>query len=203
MKLAIATSALLFVAWILLLLVSLSTPILKDVALVKVHTVYHFREISGSVVDHDLYVKFGIWGRCFKMDIADWTCRKSTEQTGIDSTLERALVVHPVACTLVFVAFVVSLCILRCKDRGFTGRQALLIVGSVMTPAVLTTILGIMDVVWVSKFQQLVNSDAIESYEFGNAIWMSVGAAVVLWCSSLSGCIHAFKQSRYAHERKL
>ncbi|KAE9399300.1 hypothetical protein BT96DRAFT_965690 [Gymnopus androsaceus JB14] len=161
----IITPSLLFVAFLLLLLVTLSVPIIKTIYLfnlsANVSTV--LESASGSV-------KFGVFGYCtsgidvggiisdsvtpaecskahlgytFDSTVASALHLNSNELVNIISkTTTAALVLHPIACALTFVTF------LHVKN----------------------------------------DTDGDITLNWGNAVWMALGATIALWLAMLGAC---------------
>jgi len=209
----IITPSLLFVAFLLLLLVTLSVPIIKTIYLfnlsANVSTV--LESASGSV-------KFGVFGYCtsgidvggiisdsvtpaecskahlgytFDSTVASALHLDSNELVNIISkTTTAALVLHPIACALTFVTFLVSLFMLRRGTNGTARLPSLLTLGFGMLATLLTTIVFLIDVILVAVVRKHVKNDTDGdiTLNWGNAVWMALGATIALWLAMLGAC---------------
>jgi len=132
-----------FLATLLLLLVSLSVPIIKSIALFDLSISYR----SSSLIDSGInaVVEFGVWGYChsaievsflgtgtqtrptcsapklgYQFDSATAHALKLDDLTNIVSkALTTALVLHPVVCGLAFISFALTLFALFRRWRHF------------------------------------------------------------------------------------
>jgi len=210
--LAALTPFLLFVAFLLLLLVSLSVPIIKSIYLFRLAA-----NVSASLfrAGASTSVTFGVWGYCssgvdvvvvginhdsagecskahlgytFNKTVGD-ALHISGFENLISRTLTAALVLHPVACGLTFLAFVISLAMLR---RGTTGSRiaSTLTLATAGLAALITTIIFLIDVILVAVVRKRVNdhSNGDVTLNWGNAVWMTLGATVALWGSLAGAC---------------
>jgi len=210
---AALTPLLLFVAFILLLLVSLSVPIIKTVYLL------HITVNVGSSLLHsgvNAGVKFGVWGyctdstetsvvgidhsskgECSKAALGytfDNSVSEALHVSGLENTISRtlsaALVLHPIACALTFITLVVSLSMLR---RGYSGTASR--VSSVVTLVIasfattITIIVFLIDVIFVAIVRNKVKDKSHDlQINWGNAVWMTLGATIALLISSFGAC---------------
>ncbi|KAL1667735.1 actin cortical patch SUR7/pH-response regulator pali [Schizophyllum commune] len=204
-----------FPAFILLLLVSLSTPIIKSIHLFSVTS-----ELSTNVFGADVgvsgYANFGVWGYCtsnieISVDNAstdtgevcsetklgytfDQTVMEALGVSDLQDTISKvttaALVLHPIACGLTFLAFLVSV-LMVCRGRD--GPARLPSICSLLWgifAAVLTTAVFLIDIIFVAIVRNKVRdkSDDQVDLHFDAAIWMVLAAAVALWISLIGGC---------------
>ncbi|KAG7092349.1 hypothetical protein E1B28_008709 [Marasmius oreades] len=213
MILLLLTPALLFIAFLLLLLISLSVPIIK--------TIYLFRLATSATSDllrsgASGAVDFGVWGYCadaiavsvfgFDRD-ASAQCSDRHLGYGFDSTVARilrvedfndiitktttaALVLHPIACGLTFLTLLVSLFMLRRGSNGTSRFPSLLTLGIGILTALLTTIVFLIDVIFVAVIRGRVNdrTDGEVTLGYGNAVWMALGAALAIWLAMVGAC---------------
>ncbi|RDB21279.1 hypothetical protein Hypma_011514 [Hypsizygus marmoreus] len=207
--LAALTPVLIFVAFLLLLLVSLSAPIIKSIFLFRLTA-----NIGSSLLNTGASgsVAFGVWGYCISaIDISivgidhSTTARCSSTRLGytfdqtvadalhaddlqnlISRTTTGALVLHPIVAALIFIAFLASLFALR---RGtFTSRiPAILAFALVAIP---TTVVFLIDLIFVALVRHKVRdvSNGGVDLVWGNAVWMTLGATVALWLAMVSSC---------------
>ncbi|KIM49221.1 hypothetical protein M413DRAFT_438387 [Hebeloma cylindrosporum] len=210
---ALLTPVLLLIAFILLLLVSLSAPIIKSIYLFRLSA-----NVSSTLFRSgaSASVNFGVWGYCIsaiKVAVAgisrskDGRCSKAHLGYTIDSTVAdalnadglldlisrtttAALVLHPLAAGLTFLTLLISLFILK---RGSNGTSRLpsfvtLAIGSLA--AFLTTVVFLIDVILVAVIRKRVRkaTDGDIDLVWGNAVWMVLGAAVASWASMMGAC---------------
>lgn len=211
---AIFTPLLLFIAFILLLLVSLSIPIIKTIYLFSLSA-----HVSSSLLHSGVSagVKFGVWGyctentdtsvlginhsskgHCSKASLGysfDNTISDALHVSGLEDiisrTLSAALVLHLVACILTFIALVVSLSILRRRNSGTPSRiSSILTLGFASLAAIISSIVFLIDVTFIATVHNKVKKDTDNDLElnWGNAVWMVLGATIVLWISIVGAC---------------
>ncbi|KZS99063.1 hypothetical protein SISNIDRAFT_10670 [Sistotremastrum niveocremeum HHB9708] len=215
---------LVFAAFLLLLLVSLSTPIAKSIDLFSLHAT-----VASSVLGSGIraVATFGVWGYCTSttesvVGVQRTSGRKCTkphlgydfsndvasifdlenDQSAINHAITAALVLHPIACALAFLALLFALARLRSPAHRLLHVAALVLV---VLAALLATVVFLIDVIFValarSKLKTVSHGDLIVSY--GNAVWMALGAAIALWvasvaiCAGLCGCHRPRKSARY------
>ncbi|KZT11246.1 uncharacterized protein LAESUDRAFT_720453 [Laetiporus sulphureus 93-53] len=211
--LAALTPFFLLDAFLLLLLVSLSVPIINIIYLF--HLVGH--DTSGFL-NADGSAWFGVWGYCVSAldvsvlgynDSTGASCSKVTlghdlspavlaalKLTGVNlssGAISRAtsaiLVLHPIACGFAFIPLVSSLFLLRRRpvpgDRVSRCGGIYTLVGSLFA-AVLITIVFLIDVILVAVMRRKVDagSDGALTLNWGNAVWMTLGATVALWLAT-------------------
>ncbi|KAJ3476496.1 hypothetical protein NLI96_g11118 [Meripilus lineatus] len=192
-------SILAFVAFLLLLLVSLSVPIIKSIFLFTL-----FASISSSFLDSGVNgsVRFGVWGYCVSaIDVSvvgigvdhstNVVCTNVTLGYKLDDTVAAALhvddienaisrtitavlVLHPIACALSFLTLLVLLMIRR-NSAALSRPAYLSIVGVAFITALLTTIVFLIDVILVAITRNAVNSDNI-NVGWGNALDTDYGS---------------------------
>ncbi|KAF8921404.1 actin cortical patch SUR7/pH-response regulator pali [Mucidula mucida] len=228
---AFLTPLLFFLAFLLLLLVSLSVPITKTIFLFRLTS-----NISSGLVKSSVSgsATFGVWGYCvsaIEVSIAAFDDSSSafcsSAKLGytfdqnvakalyvlqvcsmhpfkvitisqvddftdlISRTTAAALVLHPVACGLSFLALLVSLFMLRRGDNGGISRVvSLLTLGAGLLSAILTTIVFLIDVIMVAVIRNKVHdhSDGDLEMNWGNAVWMALGATIALWLAMAGSC---------------
>ncbi|KDR81528.1 hypothetical protein GALMADRAFT_239532 [Galerina marginata CBS 339.88] len=212
---------LIFIAFLLLLLVSLSVPIIKSIDLFRLSA-----NVSSSIFNSgaSASVNFGVWGYCTSaIKVAVLGIDKSTNaqcskthlgytfdstvanalhadkvQNLISRTTTAALVLHPLAAGLAFLTLLISLFILRRGSNGTSRVPSLvtLCVGSLA--AFLATIVFLIDVILVAVARKRVRdaTDGDLNLTWGNAVWMTLGAAVALWLSMIGACCGIFAFGR-------
>ncbi|TFK42679.1 actin cortical patch SUR7/pH-response regulator pali [Crucibulum laeve] len=204
---------LIFIAFILLLLVSLSAPIIKSIFLFRLAA-----NVSSGLLNSNANgkVNFGVWGYCvsaIQVSVAGFDRSRGAQCSGthlgytIDETIASvlnaddirnvlsrtttaALVIHPIACGLTFLTFIISLFILRRGSNGTSRLPSLLTLGVGLTAALLTTVVFLIDVIFVAVVRHRVRdaSDGNLTLTWGNAVWMTLGATVALWLAMVGAC---------------
>jgi len=200
-----------FCTFLLLLLVSLSTPVIPQIFLLSASA-----DISGTVLgvtagSAQETVDFGVWGWCAgeatytllgeTHDLVAAQCSARHLGYTLDPTVQEilqieneeqnaqlvltsittALVLHPIACGLAWLAWMLSLFY---SFRPQPGCFSLcLVLPAASTAGTITTVIFIVDVVFVavvrSKVWDASNGDV--SVSFGNAVWMVLGAMISAW----------------------
>jgi len=214
---AALTPVLVFLAFLLLLLVSLSVPIIKSIYLFRLSANVSsslFRSgVSGSV-------KFGVWGYCvsainvavvgidrttngqcskthlgytFDSTVADALHADELENL-ISRTTTAALVLHPIAAGLAFLTLLISLFILRRGSNGTSRIPSLITLGVGSLATFLTTVVFLIDVIVVAVVRKRVHNatDGDLNLVWGNAVWMTLGATVALWLAMIGACCGVF-----------
>jgi len=209
---AFLTFFFLFAAFVLLLLVSLSVPIIHPIFLFKLAfniSVGAFNANANAAVD------VGLWGYCvsaINANIEGFSDNKgaqcSPSHVGytfepsllnilhintntsniITKAITAALVIHPVACGLTFLAMIFALTI-GCRNvvsRVFSAVTMIL----ALLAALLSTIVFVVDIVFVvltrNRIRDATNGEI--TLNWGNAVWMTLGAAIALWAATVGAC---------------
>ncbi|QRV97970.1 SUR7/Pali family protein [Ceratobasidium sp. AG-Ba] len=191
----------LFTAWLLLLLVSLSLPIIKTIYILEVKA-KNQPEIQTSVATS---IRFGVWGMClgaykFNAGGASWdntgmctapklgytvddAVLQLTGQVGLAKIALKALmgilILHPIACGLVFLSLVASLVTTWFPKRSLNVVSLV----AVILASVAATVVFVVDVVLIPIARAKVEEATKGSLTvvFGNATWMTVAAVALLW----------------------
>ncbi|KAK7693627.1 hypothetical protein QCA50_003196 [Cerrena zonata] len=218
--LAAVTPFLNFVAFLLLLLVSLSTPITKSIYLFQLTAKASSSLFNASA---DGSARFGVWGYCLSaIDVSvlgfnhdssaqcskaklgydfDSNVQKTLRIDGLSDAISRtttaALVLHPIACVLAFLALVTSF-VIRKRDGDVSRLIHLLRLGTGLFAALLTTIVFLIDVIFVAIVRHKVNdaSDGALNFNWGNAVWMALGATIALWAALVGAGVATFHYGR-------
>ncbi|KAI0647186.1 pali-domain-containing protein [Trametes meyenii] len=226
--LAAITPLFLFVAFLLLLLVSLSLPIIKSIFLFRL-----VANSSASFLDSSAsgQVRFGVWGYCtsaITVEVIgvdhetagqcssahlgyqfDPTVAHALHVNGFTDTISRTLsavlVLHPIACALTFLALVASLFITSRRSPYTISRPAALTtLGVGLLAAVITTIIFLVDVIFVAVVRHRINDEShgVLQLSWGNAVWLTLGATIALWGAIVSDCagICGFGRRRFARK---
>jgi len=213
--LAAVTPVLLFVAFLLLLLVSLSVPIAKTIYLFQL-----IANVSSGLLKSGASgsVKFGVWGYCFSgVDVSvlgsqhdtaaecskvklgytfDQTLGSALHISGLENLISRALtvalVLNPVACGLTFLALIVSLGIAR---RGASRAASLSLLAVGILAGLITSIIFFIDIGLVASVRSKVKNDTSGDLQlnWGNAVWMVLVAALAIWASLIGACVGSRK----------
>ncbi|KAF8894553.1 actin cortical patch SUR7/pH-response regulator pali [Infundibulicybe gibba] len=213
----ILTPLLIFIAFLLLLLVSLSAPIIK--------TIYLFR-LSLNLASSGLHsgtsatVSFGLWGYCisnaetviagihragpsqcsprhlgYSIDLTAANAVGFRQlETVISRTTTAAFVIHPIAAAFAFVTLLISLFMLRRGSNGTSRLASIVTLSFGLLTTLLTTIVFLIDVILVAVVRGRVRdiTDGTIDLNWGNAVWMALGAALALWFSMFGACAGTF-----------
>jgi len=179
---------LLFAASILLLITTISAPVVNDIAILKV-------TLTNSSNARHSSVTFGTFGHCV-LDVApassdqDYCSKKKIGYNpalimdGIDSThfntasvdttkaLTRVMVLHPVACGLSFIAFLLAL------GSGFFG--AILAACVAALAWIVTVVVMACDFVLFGIIKNHINKDGSGSHAFYSVGMWTILAAMIL-----------------------
>ncbi|KAJ6455677.1 pali-domain-containing protein [Mycena sanguinolenta] len=204
-----------FIAFLLLLLVTLSVPIIKTIFLFRLTAA-----ASSSLFDSSASasVVFGVWGYCtsgadvsiigLNHDTAgecskrhlgytfDSTVAQVLHVSGLENDISKAstgvLVLHPIAAALAFVTFLISLYMLRRGPNapGTSRLPPLLFMFMGVFTAFLTTVVFLIDCIVVAVVRKSVHkaSDGTLTLAWGNAVWMTLVAAILLWVANVGSC---------------
>ncbi|KAI8998512.1 hypothetical protein BD414DRAFT_512131 [Trametes punicea] len=181
-----ATPFFLFVAFLLLLLLSAKS--------------------SATILDSSASgpVRFGVWGYCTSPITVDTrlgyqfdsNVANALHVSGFTDTISRSLsavlVLHPIACALTFVALVTSLFITSRRSPYTVSRPAALTtLGVALLAAVVTTIIFLLDVIFVAVVRHRIDDEShgVLHLSWGNAVWLTLGATIALWGSIVSDCV--------------
>ncbi|CUA74975.1 hypothetical protein RSOLAG22IIIB_01610 [Rhizoctonia solani] len=212
---------LVFAGFLLLLLVSLSIPIIKTISVLNIaanlQAGFTNSGISGGV-------KFGLWGYCVSEISASVIginrsqpgyCSRTRlgydidnqllELLGLDNLndilsrgLTFVLVLHPIACGLAFLALLFALMLL-CRPARLASVMAL--VFSVLA-AIVATVAFAIDVALTTIAKNKVGdaTDGNLKVTYGAVPWMTLGAMVALWAATVGACCGIFVGGRRRRE---
>ncbi|KAF9780559.1 pali-domain-containing protein [Thelephora terrestris] len=208
-----------FLATLLLLLVSLSVPIIKSIDLFTLSISYG----SGTLINSSInaVMMFGVWGYChssievslfgtgtqtkpscstpklgYQLDSATARALQLADLTNIVSkALTVPLVLHPIACVLAFLSFIVTLFALFRRRRHFEtygterdGRSrftSIITFAIILPAAILTTVVFIVDVVLVAiarnKLRDALDGSRSIQLTWDSGVWMTLVATLALW----------------------
>jgi len=210
---AAITPVLIFIAFLLLLLVSLSAPIIDNIYLFRISA-----NVSSGILNSGASgsVRFGVWGYCASsVNVAIAGLHRSTAsscsktmlgytfdnavsdelhvtrlENVISKTTTAALVLHPIAAGLTFLALLTSLFIFRRGSNGTSRLPSLLTLIIGLFAALLSTIVFLIDVIFVAVIRSKVHNstDGTLNLTWGNGVWMALGATIALWLSMVGAC---------------
>ncbi|TFK54993.1 pali-domain-containing protein [Heliocybe sulcata] len=223
------TPALLFSAFLLLLLVSLSTPIIKTIYIFRLYANVAVTAFNVSADGHS-NARFGVWGYCVDAITVSILGQTETTPAGctprhlgynlngiignilqsrgfnpkvISTALTAVLVLHPIACGLTFLALLTSLALLR--PGTARGASILTLIFGILATLV-TTAAFLIDVIMVAVVRTKVHNETDGDIwlTFGNAIWMTLGATIALWLSLAGACagVCGFGGGRYGRRAR-
>ncbi|KAK7021443.1 actin cortical patch SUR7/pH-response regulator pali [Favolaschia claudopus] len=196
------------VVFLLLLLVSLSTPIIKGIFFLRLSAASSSTLLNSSARNS---VTFGVWGYCasgedirifgINHDAAkncsgrhlgytfDDTLQTTLGVSGfegksVSKALTASLSLHPIAAVLTFILFLISLFILRRNNHVALQSLSLIQFGIGILAAIITTIALLVDCIVVDAARRTI-SGHIVTVTWGNAVWMTLVAAILLWAVNL------------------
>jgi len=207
-------------AFLLLLLVTLSVPIIKSIFLFDIIADDSVGAFDVTVTVKET-VKFGIFGWCSSALTAtvltynfDEPAQCSNVHLGftvspllqealsaineatlvdvIQKALSVVLILHPVACAVTFLALLFSLLAILLTSTRFWDIFST-VVG--FLSATLTTIIFAIDIVFVlvAKSKLREHTDGLASVGWGNAVWLTLAAAICTWVASVGACWGAIR----------
>jgi len=193
-----------FAAFVLLLLVTLSAPIIDAIYLFRLAATTGGAAASGSG-----NVNFGVFGYCINASATTFLGitafsggRCSSPRLGyrLDSTVARVLgagdindvisrvstsvlVLNPIATALTFFAFLLSLFMLRKGANGTSRLPSFLTFAVGVFAALATTAAFIANIAIVALVRNRIRSnyDGSVRFDWGNGVWMTLGATIALW----------------------
>jgi len=200
----LVTPVVLFSAFLLLLLVSLSLPLIKPIYLLQISAKTNDDEPITSIATE---IRFGLWGYCasgYSFSRAkpvfdqNYYCSKAKVGYDIDpvilqliqdnrietilvGSLTYALIIHPIACGLTLLLIIPpTVRLFRDTMPGFVAICTLLL--SIL-PAIITTVIFVIDIVLViiaqSRIDAATGGTLVVSW--GPAVWMTCAAMICLW----------------------
>ncbi|KAJ7273613.1 actin cortical patch SUR7/pH-response regulator pali [Mycena haematopus] len=212
-QLGLLSPVFLFVAFLLLLLVTLSVPIIKTIFLFRLTA-----SASSSLLDSSAgaSVVFGVWGYCTSgVDVSiiginhdtaaqcskrhlgytfDSTVAEVLHVSGLENDVSKALtgvlVLHPIVAAMTFATLLLSLFMLRRGPNGTSRLPSLLALIMGVFTAFLTTVVFLVDCIVVAVVRKKVHkaSDGALNLTWGNAVWMTLVAAILLWIANVGSC---------------
>lgn len=185
---------LLFAAAILLLVTTITAPVIKDLSILKV-MLTNFTDIRNSSVI------FGTFGHCI-LDVPPITTDQdfcyprsigydpasimavidgtgfSTASGDTANALTKVMVLHPVACALAFIAFLLAL------GSGFLGSLLASMVAAVAF--IVTLVVMATDFVWAGIIKNAVNNDGTGSHAYYSVgMWTILAAMILLFFATI------------------
>ncbi|KAG9122008.1 hypothetical protein FRC07_001792 [Ceratobasidium sp. 392] len=212
---------LVFAGFLLLLLVSLSIPIIHSISVLNIAANIQ-AGITGAGISGG--VRFGLWGYCVSAITASFLginrsqpgyCSKSRLGYEVDNQVLQALgldnlsdfithgltfvlVLHPIACGLAFLAFIFAI-MLAFRPARLASVMALIF--SVLA-AIVATVAFAIDVALVTVARNKIAdvSDNRLKITYGAVPWMTLGAMVALWAATVAACCGIFVGGRRRRE---
>jgi len=213
---SISTFVLLFIAFLIFLLVALSTPIIKTIYLLKITASTNPNQPVTSIAT---ILKIGVWGLCAlsgldgpdaagfcigpelgynippdAIAVAGKAGVSSSTVTILLHALVVLLVLHPIAAGLSFITFINSI---------FLGHHAVSIIALIwaVITALVSTVVFAIDLALVIVARSNVKSITVGHFEvtWGNGIWMVLVATILTWVGvillSARACYCCYKPS--------
>jgi len=200
---------LLFAAAVLLLITTISAPVIHDIAIMKVTLTNHSALRNSSVT-------FGTFGHCV-LDVApastdqDYCTGKhigynpalimsdidqtvfNTASTDTTKALTRVMILHPIACGLAFIAFFLAL------GAGVCGAVLAALMAAVTW--IITLVVMACDFVLFGIIKRHVNSDGTGSHAvYSIGMWTLLAAMIALFLGTFVVLFTCF--SARMHERR-
>jgi len=201
---------LLFVSAILILITTISAPVVNDIAILKV-TLTNKSDIRHSSVT------FGTFGHCV-LDVApaqtdqDFCFRKhigynpadimseidgtqfTTAATDSSKALTRVMILHPIACGVAFIAFLLAL------GSGFCGAILAAMVAAVAW--LITLVVMVTDFVLFGIIKRHVNNDGSGSHAtFSVGMWTLLAAMILLFFATFIVLFTCFSSRMHRQDR--
>lgn len=190
---ALFGSFLLFAAFALLLVATISSPVFRQISFLDVY-------------QNGQRTSFGVFGYCvggncsprsLGYDIPGITQNLGGQNWTNDALirLTRALILHPIACGLAFIAFVIAIF----SDRiGYLFSSLITFLAFLVSLVAMAIDFGLFTV--VRNHINETNNTNISS-NFGNAIWLTLAATVILFFATFVvcfSCCTARRKERYS-----
>ncbi|KDN40058.1 hypothetical protein RSAG8_08379, partial [Rhizoctonia solani AG-8 WAC10335] len=213
--------------FLLLLLVSLSMPIIKSISILSITANLQAGFISTGVMGG---IEIGVWGYCvtkispsifgFNLparagrcsptqlgyDLDGWALKKllglHDRQDVISYGLTFVLVLHPIACGFAFLALLFTLILkLPCRPLRFIPTM---ILAFFVLSAIASTVAFAIDLALITSARNKVReaTKGRLAIMYGNIPWMMFGAMVVLWVATLGACCGTSVRSRRPETEK-
>ncbi|BGP37412.1 hypothetical protein JCM10450v2_001322 [Rhodotorula kratochvilovae] len=190
---------LLFAATILLLVSSITSPVINDMPIARA---------TMNVGSNPIKANFGVFGYCLTQDGASDQCTSTqvgyqlpsalislaesagvlsdTEQTAINAVTS-ALILHPIACGVSFFAFLIA----ACSDRlGFICASLIATLAAAL--ALVAMILDLVLVAVVRKWFDRNSLDGVVDVSYSVGTWTTVAAFACLFVgvfTTLCACV--------------
>jgi len=196
---------LLFAAAVLLLVTTITAPVIKDLPILKV-MLTNFTDIRNSSVI------FGTFGHCI-LDVPPITTdqdfcfpktvgyQPASIMAAIDGTgfstasgdtadaLTRVMILHPIACGLAFIAFLLAI------GAGVIGSLFASMISAVAF--IITLVVMATDFVWAGIIKNAVNSDGKGSNAYYSVgMWTILAAMVLLFLATIIIFVSCFRSRR-------
>jgi len=194
---------LLFVSAVLLIVSSISSPVVNDISLLKVtltnatqlrHSSVTFGALGHCVLDvktNDNSDQDDCSPKAIGYDIAGIISATTGQDYSNDAlkALTRSLVLHPIAAGLAFIAFLIA-ALSHCI--GFLFASFIAAIAWIITLVIVAIDFSIFGVV-----KNHVNGSGTgASAEYGVAIWLTLAAFILLFFASITTCFACFTDRR-------
>ncbi|KAG8978465.1 hypothetical protein FRC05_010710 [Tulasnella sp. 425] len=220
------TPLLFFIAWLFLLLVTLSVPIIKSLNLFHINANVSVG-VSIATATAKVAINYGIFGYCTSAlniqagpfsENSPAECSPKKLGYTIDPTVQKllsavnaddlvdvinkaltfVLVLHPIACAFTFIALLLALLAAFRANVSKSRFPSIAASAFGVFAALLTTIVFIVDVVFVSivKSKLKNHTDGAATANYGAAVWLVLVAALLLWVASVLACCGVFRTRR-------
>jgi len=201
----VSTAVALFAAFLLLLLVSLSLPLIKSIYILEISANLPTGTPPSSIATA---IRFGLWGYCasgytFQNGVQvyqeNYLCSKPKLGYSIDpvilqlvqnnqianiliDSLTYVLVLHPIACGLTLLVSIPAI-IRLFNPRIIPGFVTVCTLVMCIIPALVTTVIFVIDIVLVvvARSRIYTATGGSLSVLWGPAVWMTCAATACLW----------------------
>jgi len=185
---------------ILLLITCISSPTVPNISILTVDLI-NFPFTS---------VNFGTFGYCLLFSSSPNSCSSvgvgyspssisgfSAISNGTNDDLTQAMVLHPIACGLAFIAFLLAI------GAGFCGSLLASLVG--LLAWLLALIAMAIDFQYFGSIRDNVNNNSSNSAYFGAGMWTILAAMIVLFFASIItflSCCHSRRNKKKHHAKE-
>ncbi|WWD06387.1 hypothetical protein V865_004477 [Kwoniella europaea PYCC6329] len=185
-------SFLLFAAFALLLVSTLSAPVFRQISFLDIRT--GSQQLAFGVFGYCTNVNgngnHGCSSRALGYDIASVSGEVS-DFTYVNDKLEhvtKALVLHPVAAGLTFISFIIAL---LSDHVGFLFAALVAFLAFLVSLAAM-----VIDFVMFGIIRHEINDNTSSSASFDNAIWLTLAATIILFFSTFIVCFETCTHRR-------
>ncbi|KAK8844813.1 hypothetical protein IAR55_006663 [Kwoniella newhampshirensis] len=191
-------SFLLLAATVLLLVSTISSPVINNISFLDVTT------------SNRAKATFGVFGYCANVRSGNGGCTPSQlgyhtaqisritgwnySNTHLD-TLTKALILHPIATGLAFLSFLIALC---SDHLGFLFAAMIALLAFIVSLAAM-----VIDFVLFGIIKHEINNNTSARASFSTAIWLTLAATIILFFSTFVVCFSCCTNRRRSRDREV